>query len=255
MPEKSGIALVTGAGAGIGAAIAKRIASRVEAIVLLDLNREAVNMLAKDIHEQTTITVIAHYCDVGNSDLVEQVLSRVKQQVGTPDILINNAGIGGPFHQIDEVSDEEWEMIFNTNVKSIFNFAKRLLPEMKKKNYGRIVNIASVQGYLGAALSSTYVASKHAVIGYTRAIAAEWGNFGITCNAICPGYVDTQMGIQNNAVNEHLKKVVAKTPAGRIAMPDEIASLVDYLISDDASFINGASLTIDGGLTCHVGVS
>lgn len=156
---------------------------------------------------------------------------------------------------MDEVSDDEWYDLVNANLKSVFNLCRAALPAMKQQGFGRIVNIASVQGYLGAARSSTYVACKHGVIGYTRAIAAEWGAFGITCNAICPGYVQTSMGVQDGAVDDHTQRVIEKTPAGRIAQPQEIAQLVAYLVGPNASFINGASLTIDGGLSCHVGVS
>lgn len=249
------IALITGAAAGIGLAIAQKLSTKINALVLVDLQKDRVEQVANDLAKQANISVVGYCCDVGDFAAVSLLINTVKKTIGIPTVLINNAGYGGPFHTLDEVSDEEWQKVFNTNVKSVFNFAKHLLPEMKNQSFGRIVNIASVQGYFGAANSSTYVASKHAVIGYTKAIAAEWGAYGITCNAICPGYVDTQMGIQNDSVNEHLLRVLAKTPAARIATPQEVASIVEYLISNDASFINGTSITIDGGLTCHLGVS
>ena len=134
---------------------------------------------------------------------------------------------------MDEVSDDEWYSIMNTNLKSVFNLSRFLLPEMKKIQFGRIVNIASIQGYLGASLSSTYVASKHGIIGYTRAIAAEWGAYGVTCNAICPGYVNTPMGAQDSKQENHRLKIIDKIPLHRIAEPDEIAHCVNYLISKE----------------------
>ena len=249
------IALVTGAAGGIGSAICERFISDVDALVLVDIDQNKLDDLHKKLQSKSAIPVISQYCDVGDSNSVETMLVKVTEKVGTPNIIINNAGIGGPFHRVDEVSDDEWYKIINTNLKSIFNLSKFLLPSMKHQNYGRIVNIASAQGYLGAALSSTYVASKHGVIGYTRAIAAEWGKYGITCNAVCPGYVDTAQGVQDDKVTDHHKNIILKTPTGRIAKPQEIANIVLHLIKDESSFINGSILTIDGGLTCHVGVS
>ncbi|MFJ1267115.1 SDR family NAD(P)-dependent oxidoreductase [Legionella lytica] len=248
------IALITGAGAGIGAAIAHKLITVTDHLILLDLHLEPIVELAKQFQEEHQKTVSTYECDVGDGLKVAQLLTQIPKEK-SPTILINNAGFGGPFHTIDEVTDTEWDKVINTNLKSIFYFARALLPEMKKQAYGRIVNIASIQGLFGAALSSTYVASKHGVIGYTKAIAAEWGEFGINCNAICPGYVNTRMGVQDASVNDHMQKVINLTPAKRIAEPQEIAALVGYLISDEAAFINGASFTIDGGLSCHVGVS
>jgi 3-oxoacyl-[acyl-carrier protein] reductase len=248
------IAIVTGASGGIGRAIALKLITQVNSLILFDIDKEKLAMLQRQLEELNVIQITSYYCDVSESNLVEKTLHKVIGEVGCPNILINNAGIGGPFHKINEVSDDEWFKIINTNLKSIFNLCKILVPQMKDQSYGRIVNIASVQGYLGAAHSSTYVASKHGVIGYTRSIAAEWGAYGITCNAVCPGYVDTNMGIQDQITN-HYKKVIEQTPLARIAKPHEIADLVAYLIKDESSFINGSILTIDGGLTCHVGVT
>lgn len=249
------IGLVTGAAGSIGSAVSEKLLSDVNALILVDIDQAKLDLLQNSIAKKTSIPTLSYFCDVGDSGSVESMLKKAQDEIGTPNVLINNAGIGGPFHRINEVSDEEWHKIINTNLKSIFNLSKFLLPLMKQKNYGRIINIASVQGYLGASLSSSYVASKHGVIGYTRAIAAEWGQYGITCNAVCPGYVDTSMGVQDNKIEAHYKKIVAKTPLGRIAKPIEIANIIAYLVKDESSFINGSILTIDGGLTCHVGVS
>ncbi|MCW8407718.1 SDR family oxidoreductase [Legionella sp. PATHC035] len=253
--NKRRIALVTGAGSGIGAAIAQKIIETTDHLILLDLNLEPIDSLAQALQLKHNKMIQAYQCDVGNGFLVEHVLNQLKEAGNLPNILVNNAGYGGPFHTVDQVTDAEWDRVINTNLRSIFLFARHLLPEMKKQSYGRIVNIASIQGFLGAALSSTYVASKHGVIGYTKAIAAEWGEHGITCNAICPGYVNTRMGVQDNEINNHMEKVIHLTPARRIATPQEIAELANYLIGDEAAFINGSSITIDGGLSCHVGVS
>lgn len=249
MSSPKRIALVTGAARGIGAAIAKELEATCAHVVLLDLDPSFSNTPAQ------AEKVLRFCCDVGDSAAVHATLEKVQPLVGLPNVLVNNAGRGGPFHRVDEVSDDEWYALVNTNLKSVFNLSRALLPAMKRNDFGRIVNIASVQGYLGAARSSTYVACKHGVIGYTRAIAAEWGAFGITCNAICPGYVNTAQGVQDGAVDDHTRRVLEQTPAGRIAEPNEIAKFVAYLVSDAGAFINGSTHTIDGGLSCHAGVS
>lgn len=254
-PSSSRIALITGAGAGIGAAIAQKLITVTNHLILLDLDLELLATLAKKLQQEHQKIVSTYQCDVSDGLKVAKLLMQIEQEKLSPNILINNAGFGGPFHTLNEVTDAEWDKVMNTNLKSIFYFARALLPKMKKQAYGRIVNIASIQGLFGAALSSTYVASKHGVIGYTKAIAAEWGEYGINCNAICPGYVNTRMGVQDEEVKDHMQKVINLTPAKRIAEPVEIADLVGYLISDEAAFINGASFTIDGGLSCHIGVS
>ena len=248
------IAIITGAAGGIGTAISEKLISALDGLVLIDIDANKLTSLENNIKALTSIPVMSFCCDVGNSELVNETVVATKNEMGIPTILINNAAIGGPFHKVNEVSDAEWYQIINTNLKSVFNFSKILLPMMKKISYGRFVNIASIQGYLGATLSSTYTVSKHGVIGYTRAIATEWGEHGITCNAICPGYVDTELGVQDNKRKNHAINIITKTPAGRIAKPMEIANLVAYLTRDEASFINGSILTIDGGLTCHTGV-
>lgn len=249
------IGIVTGAANGIGSAIAKKLIAHLDGLILIDIDENKLTEFKKYLTSASAISCEAYYCDVGDTYSVNNMLDKAITKMGVPNIIINNAGIGGPFHKIDEVSDDEWFSIINTNLKSVFNLSRVLLPKMKQQRYGRIVNIASIQGYLGAARSSTYVASKHGVIGYTRSIAAEWGPHGITCNAVCPGYVGTQMGIQTEVIKNHQLKVIEKTPLERIASPEEIADFVVHLTKDESSFINGAILTIDGGLTCHLGVS
>lgn len=247
------VALVTGAGQGIGAAVARRLASDGYGVSVVDLNEHAAVEVALQI-QAAGGTARAIACDVSKTAEVRSAMTRTKQDLGPVAVLVNNAGVGGPFHRVDEVSDEEWDWIMQTNLKSVFLFCREALPEMKAMQYGRIVNIASIQGFLGAATSSTYVASKHAVLGYTRAIAAEWGASGITCNAVCPGYVNTRMGIQDDQVSDHLQRVLARTPVQRVASPKEIATMVANLVGPDSGYINGASFVMDGGISAHVGI-
>lgn len=247
-------AIVTGAGRGIGAAIAKKLSSDGINVALLDIEFEQVKKLADEI-ALSGKKAIGLKCDVGLTASTNEAVNGAVRELGDIDILVNNAGYGGPFHRIDEVSDAEWDSIIATNLKSVFLFSRKILPSMKTRRFGRIVNIASIQGMFGASQSSTYVAAKHGMIGYTRSIAAEWGEFGITCNAICPGYVDTAMGVKGREVEQYLEKVLQKSPVKRIASPDEIASMVSHLVGTQGGYINGAAIVMDGGITSHLGIT
>lgn len=243
-------AIVTGAANGIGAAIAKRLAADRFAVALLDRDVEQAKKQQATI-EAAGGTALALECDVGDAPSVASALNEALRRLGTPTALVNNAGIGGPFHRIDEVSDEEWDSIIATNLKSVFLFSRKLLPLMKAQGHGRILNIASIQGLVGAARSSTYVASKHGMIGYTKAIAVEWGAYGITCNAICPGYVETSMGARSS----ELERVLERTPVHRVATPEEIAAMVAHLAGPESGYVNGAAIVMDGGITAHSSIT
>ncbi len=239
-------AIVTGGAGGIGTAICEALC-RHEGLQVLAVDRDPVKLaeLAKSAPLHTEVA------DVGVEPDVRRVVATATK-LGEPSVLVNCAGIGGPFQRLDEVSLETYNSVFDTNVRSVFLFARALLPRMREAGYGRILNIASIQGLYGARLSSTYVASKHAMIGYTRAIAAEWGPHGVTCNALCPGYIDTRMGVQPNARAGHSEAVLARTPNGRVGLPSEVASLAVQMVSN--RHMNGAVVTLDGGITADVGI-
>ncbi|MDY7228191.1 SDR family NAD(P)-dependent oxidoreductase [Hyalangium rubrum] len=247
-------AIVTGAGRGIGAATAKRLAAGGMRVGVVDIREEEAAQVAADITREGG-SALSLRGDVSVREDVERVIATLEQRWTTPLVLVNNAGVGGPFHRVDEVSDKEWDWIIGTNLRSVFLFTRDLLPKMKQQGFGRIVNVASIQGLLGSAHSSTYVASKHGMIGYTKTIAAEWGPYGITCNAICPGYVDTALGVQPDAIADYMKRVMAKSPVKRTAQPDEVAALIEHLVGPHSGYINGASYTIDGGISAHVGIT
>ena len=244
------IALITGAGAGIGFQIVKSIRNKIDVLLLLDKN---INALSKLTERSKLDNVISYCVDLGDLLSVEKFIKTLKKNHLYPNILINNAGYGGSFEEVENVSLEQWDCVFNINVKSQFLLMKAFLPEMKKNKYGRIVNIASVQGFLGANKSSAYVASKHAALGLMKTVAVEAGEYGITFNSVSPCYVKTKMGVQDDLISSHYEKIISKTPAKRIAEPSEISSLVDFLISKNAGFINGENIVVDGGLTAGVG--
>ena len=245
-------ALVTGAGSGIGRAIAKKLAELGFHVAVVDLNLKSARETAAKIVADGG-QALAFQCDVGRPTAVDRTFKRVVRVLGEVEVLVNNAGVGGPFHRIDEVSLKEWDWIMNTNLKSVFLFSRLALPRMRRRGRGRVINIASIQGLLGSERSSTYVASKHAMIGYTRAIATEWGPSGITCNAVCPGYVDTRMGAQKKFAE--LPAIKRRTPVKRIAHPEEVADLVAWIAGPHSGYLNGAILTLDGGISASLGLN
>ena len=246
--------IVTGAGSGIGAATARVFAADGYQVGVLDINQEAAERTAEDI-AQGGGRALAIRCDVAVRKDVEEAIGQVTGAFGLPTTLVNNAGVGGYFHRIHEVTDEEWDWIVNTNLRSVFLFCRDLLPKMRDAGYGRIVNVSSIQGLFGSPRSSTYVATKHAIIGYTKTIAAEWGEYNITCNALCPGYVKTSMGVHEEEYGGFTDQIMKLTPSKRIATPEETGQMIRFMVSDKARYLNGAAITYDGGITSYTGVT
>jgi 3-oxoacyl-[acyl-carrier protein] reductase len=240
------VAIITGASQGIGAAIAAELAANQVHVILIARDEIKLNSVAHNIKAKGE-TCSVYPCDVTKPAEIESTLDAIEAELANGQlILVNNAGFGGPFHRTDNVSDEEWDLVFDTNVKAAFLFCRRLLPKMKDANFGRVINISSIYGVIGGAYSSTYAASKHALIGYTKSLAVEWGNWNITCNCISPGYVDTAMGASKT--NDYQTNIISHIPAGRQGLPDEVARLVAFLAKPENSYINGANLVIDGGV-------
>ncbi|MEI7885013.1 MAG: SDR family oxidoreductase [Clostridia bacterium] len=248
------IVIVTGAGNGIGAGTAKVFGANGYKVAVLDLKIEDAEKTANEIVKNGG-AAIAIKCDVSLRKDVEAAIDQVTATYGLTTTLINNAGVGGAFHKLDEVTDEEWDWVVNTNMRSVFMFCRNLLPKMKEVSFGRIVNVSSVQGLFGSPRSSTYVATKHAIVGYTKTIAAEWGEYNITCNAICPGYVQTSMGIHDDMFTGFTESVMKLTPAKMIASPEETGQLIYQIARKDMRYLNGAVIPFDGGITCYTGVT
>lgn len=237
-------ALVTGGSKGIGAATAKRLAEDGYRTAIIARDAKPIAAVCAEIQAQGG-EAVGITCDVTDWNSVNAALRRITGEMHSVDILVNNAGVGGPFHRIDEVEDHEYETIFATNVRASFWFCRAFLPCMKSRGFGRIINIGSVQSLRGAAFSSTYAATKHAIVGYTKSLACEWGQWGITCNVICPGYVSTGMLPDHFDESSGLKD---RIPARRFAEPQEIADMVSFLARPTSGYFNGAVLTVDGGL-------
>jgi len=248
-PANAHLAVVTGASRGIGAAIATVLAQGGLRVALVARNGETLSRLEAKL-SATGAQAKAFACDVANETSVNATLEKIEASLGTPGVIVNNAGVGGPFHRADEVGQAEWDALFGANVDGVRHFCRWTLPRMKANRFGRIVNIASIQGLFGGALSSTYAATKHAIVGYSKAIAAEWGAYGITCNALCPGYIDTEM--LANADPGARKELLRRIPVGRLGSAEEVARLVAFVTGPFGGYINGSALVMDGGLSSHL---
>ncbi|HHF2917247.1 SDR family oxidoreductase [Vibrio sp. VGrn 2] len=243
---KNKVALVTGSANGIGLAIAKRFYEEGANVALADWNEEQLANAVEGFDKQR---VSAHSIDVSDPDKVAELISDVVTRFGKLDILVNNAGVHVPGSVI-EGSVEDWKKISGVNIDGVVYCAKFALPELLKTK-GCMVNTASVSGLGGDWGAAFYCASKGAVVNLTRAMALDHGADGVRINAVCPSLVKTNM--TNGWPQEIRDKFNERIALGRAAEPEEIASVVTFLASDDASFINGVNLPVDGGATASDG--
>ena len=242
------VAVVTGAGAGIGLAITREFARAGASLVCSDLNGETANAAAEAIvaNGGQAIGVVADVADLGS---VENLVAQTLARFGRADIVVNNAGILDGFTPLGEVSDALWDRILAVNLTGSFYVSRAFLPAMLEQGSGNFINIASMAGVIAHAGGLAYTVSKHGVIGLTRQIAADYGPRGIRANAICPGAIDTDL---TNSFFENapdVKAIAESVPVGRLGKPEEIASLAAYLASDSSAFVQGAAMLIDGGWT------
>lgn len=241
------VALVTGASGGIGAATSRKLASNGADVVVTDVV-SGLDEVAADIEEMGS-TALAIEMDVTDSDRVDEVVGTVADELGTIDILANIAGIF-PTHTLAEMSKEDWDDVIDINLNGTYNCTQAVIPSMREQGYGRIVNTSSAAG--GAIGWSNdlahYAASKGGVLGFTRSGALDLASDGITMNAIVPGLIDTGAP-QAVATEEELEAGVQMTPAGRMGDPEEIANTVAFLSSEEASYITGSKIVVDGGYT------
>jgi NAD(P)-dependent dehydrogenase (short-subunit alcohol dehydrogenase family) len=248
------IALVTGGGRGIGRAIALSLAAAgVDVAVAARSEKELAETV--DAIRATGRRGEALRCDVAERQQVEAMVARVRTALGDPLILVNNAGIAASA-KLTDTTDEMWDRMLRVNATGAFYCTRAVLPLMLQAGWGRIINLASVASKAGAAYISAYAASKHALLGLTRAVAAEVAARGITVNAVCPGYVDTEMTDASTAniasktgrsPGEARKILEHFSPQGRLMTAGEVAALATFLCSDAASGINGQGIVLDGG--------
>lgn len=233
------VAIVTGAGQGMGKAIALLLASKGIKVVIADINEVVANKVADEIDG------LGVKVDVTKEEQVENMVKATLEKYGSIDILVNNAGILRPT-RINDITKTEWDLVLDVNLNGTFLCTKAVLKTMKKNSYGRIINMSSSAGRSVSTLGGAhYTAAKAGVLGFTRAVAKEMAPFGITVNSVCPGLIDTEM-VRSDCSTEQIKKYEDSFPIPRLGTPEEVAALVLFLISD-ATYITGAAIDINGG--------
>jgi len=249
-------AVVTGAGWGIGRAIAHALAEAGAHVVVAEIDQSAGERTAGAIRNARGSATFAR-CDVTDRNEVRQVMAEAAARSGSLDILVNNAGIPGIAAPADQFDDDVWERVIAVDLSGVFRCTKAAIPYLERSGHGAIVNIASTFGMVGAPETPAYAAAKGGVISLTRQLAVDLGPRGIRVNAVSPGYVDNDMarrGLQMppeqaTARWETRERLAALQPLGRQGSTDEIAAVVRFLVSDQASFMTGAILPVDGGCT------
>jgi len=247
MPLAGRVALVTGAGSGIGEATARRFAAEGAVVVVNDVDAERARAVAGAI-QKTGGAAHALAADVTRRDEVERVVAGIVAEQGRLDVLINNAGINRDAMS-HKMTEEQWDQVLTVNLKGTFLCAQAVLPRMRERAWGRVVNTSSI-GSLGNIGQANYAASKAGVIGLTKTLALEYAKYGVTVNCIAPGAVMTPMlaGVPD-PIRE---KITAQIPVGRIAEPAEIAAVHAFLASDEAAYITGQVLFVDGGMSVGI---
>jgi 3-oxoacyl-[acyl-carrier protein] reductase len=238
------VAIVTGSGRGIGRAIALKLAGAGAKIIVNDIDKIAEEVAheiqAMEQHSQAVIADVSSASDVAR--LVEAAITNY----GRIDILVNNAGINRD-QLLVRMPDEDWDKVINVNLKSVFLCTKAVLRPMLKQRWGRILNISSIVGLAGNPGQTNYASAKAGIIGFTKSIAKEVASRGITVNAIAPGFIDTEM--TQKLSQSQRQELMARIPIGCLGSPDDVASAVCYLASEEAGYITGQVLAIDGGMS------
>lgn len=257
MTEHDQVALVTGATSGIGLAIARSLGEQGDRVFICARTAESVAATVKELRDKG-LDVDGATADIRDPEQVRQLVRSAVDRYGPIGVLVNNAGRGGG-GVTAQISDELWSDVIETNLTSLFRVTREVLTTggMQQRGRGRIINIASTGGKQGVVLGAPYSASKHGVIGFTKALGLELAKTGITVNAVCPGYVETPMAAQvrqryaevwNTTEDDVLARFELKIPLGRYSSPEEVAGLVGYLVTDTAASITAQALNVCGGL-------
>ncbi|RLB06280.1 MAG: 3-oxoacyl-ACP reductase [Deltaproteobacteria bacterium] len=243
MDLKGKRAVVTGAGQGIGRAIALKLAQRGADLIVDDINPQTVKRTAQEVQALGT-KAFAVVADVSQRADVEEIVKVALRELGGVDILVNNAGIARSALLL-RLKDEQWDEVLNVNLKGIFYCTQLVAPQMIKQRYGKIINISSIYGRIGTIGDANYAASKAGIVGFTKSVARELARYNINVNAIMPGLIDTPL--LRGIPDKYLQPMIEDVPLGRVGKPEDIANVVAFLASDDASYMTGAILEVTGG--------
>ncbi|WP_336345793.1 SDR family NAD(P)-dependent oxidoreductase [Halalkalicoccus ordinarius] len=242
-------AVVTGAAAGIGRATAERLAREGAHVVVTDVDREGGEGTVELI-EETGGDAEFRRLDVSDAGRFEEVVEKVVADRGL-DVLVNNAGIGHEAASIEETDPDVFDRVIDVNCRGVWNGCRAVLPIMKEQGSGAIVNVASLGGMIGLPKQAVYTLTKGAVLNFTRTVAAEAGPYGVRANAVCPGFIETALGeaffAQQDDPEKARKRMEAQYPLKRLGRPEEVADAIAYLASDEASYVTGHGLVLDGG--------
>ncbi len=239
------VALITGAGRGIGATIARTLAAEKMDIAVVDYSDESAAKETLDALKEAGVAARYYKCDVSDFSATKETVDKIVKDFGKIDVLVNNAGITAD-KLIMRMDEADWDRVLSINLKGCFNMIKHITPYMMRKRYGRIVSISSVVGLMGNAGQANYAASKAGIIGLTKTVAKEFGARNITANAVAPGFIKTAM---TDALTEEQKQAMYKLiPLGCLGETQDIANAVKFLVSDDARYITGVVLKVDGGM-------
>lgn len=235
---------VTGGGSGIGEAIVRRLESEGAKVAIIDIDIVNAKRIASECKN-----VCVYRGDVTIAKDMMDVFSRIKNEYGKIDGVVNNAGIGGPFIPTTEYPLDAWDKMIAINLNGVFHCLRAQIPQMISEGGGAIVNMSSICGLVGQAGTAGYVATKHAIIGLTKTIALEYGQQGIRCNAVCPTYIKTPLTLAELNSPEIWETLDARHATGHCATVEDVAAMVLFLLSDDALSITGSSHLVDGGIT------
>jgi NAD(P)-dependent dehydrogenase (short-subunit alcohol dehydrogenase family) len=250
------VVLLTGGATGIGRAIALDMAAAGATIAIGDTNVEGGQRTAEEIVNAGGRASFRS-CDVADAEQVAALVAAAVADFGQLDVLVNDAGISGGSHRLHELDIDAWDRTIAVNLRGTFLCAREAIPHLIRRPRSSMVNIASTYGIIGAPLAPSYCASKGAIVNLTRQLAVDYGTDGLRVNAICPGYIDTDMGghrealppAQRDAAKARREANAALQPIGRQAQAQEVARVATFLASDDASFMTGSIVTVDGGCT------